>query len=61
MFTNNSLTIPEGTSNNNLCVQLTAGQGKPAMYEDDIIVSLSVTLNGKTGINIHYDASCKVI
>ena len=51
MFTTNSLTIPEGTSNN-LCVQLTAEQGNPTMLDDALVVPLSVTLNGQTGINI---------
>ena len=49
ILTNDSLTIPEGNSDN-LCVQLIAGQGNPTMLDEALVVLLSVSLDGNAGI-----------
>lgn len=51
VLTSSSITISEGNSSN-LCVQLMDEVGMPVttLLEDDLIVTLSVTLNGNTGI-----------
>ena len=53
ILTNDTLTIPEGNSDN-LCVQLIAG---PTMLDEALVVELSVSLDGNTGII--YTCLCK--
>ena len=48
ILTSTFLMIPEGTTSN-MCVQLMAGQGSPTELNDDLVVPLSVTLDGGAG------------
>ena len=55
ILTNDTLTIPEGNSDN-LCVQLIAGQGNPTMLAKDLVVQCFVSLDGKAGVYLDMQA-----
>ena len=53
ILTSDSLSITEGGSNNT-CVQLIAGLGIPTQLNDDLVISFSITVDGKAGITHKY-------